>query len=115
MGLFQQSVPFQGKEVSAESFDSERKRGPIILLQVWAPWSRGTDLTFNRLLVEVVEASEQKVSICLVNGDHEQNGEFLRSLRVLQTPTVAVFRDGEHKSTLNGGVSKDAILDAIGT
>jgi thioredoxin 1 len=97
--------------VSDNSFDAQVLKCDIpVLAGFWAEWS-GPGKTVEVHLTEVAAAYPEQLKI--VQVDIEANPVTTSHYRVLNVPTLLLFKNGQIVAQLTGVVSKEKIIEQV--
>ena len=81
-----------------------------VLVDFWATWC-GPCRSLSGTIDELAEAYEGKVEIVKYNVD--DNYEYSNKYGIRSIPTLLLFKGGEVVKTINGGVAKSVLEDAL--
>ena len=97
--------------ISDNEFQTEVLDSNIpVLLDFWAPWC-GPCKMIAPILEEVAEHYGEKIKICKINVDENEETSLKYSVRGI--PTLMVFKDGENKETKVGVIQKSQLISII--
>lgn len=92
------------KNLDSNTFeDAIKESGKPVLVDFWAPWC-GPCKAIAPILDEIAEELGEKVSICKVDVDN--NNEISAKFNIRAIPTMLVFKDGEVAETIVGMTNK---------
>ena len=80
------------KEINTTEFDSFIAQDKPVVIDFWAPWC-GPCRMLAPVLEEVAESYGDKIAVGKVNVD--DCGELARRFRVMNIPTLLLFKGGE--------------------
>lgn len=80
------------KEIISSEFDSFIAQDKPVIIDFWAPWC-GPCRMLAPILEEVAEQYGEKIAVGKVNVD--DCGDLARRFRVMNIPTLMLFRNGE--------------------
>ena len=96
---------------TTDNFETEVLGSDVpVLVDFWATWCMPC-----RMLAPVIEeiASENEGKIKVVKVNVDENPDLARKYRVMSSPTVLVFKNGELTATSVGVDSKENILKLL--
>ena len=86
--------------------------GKIVLVDFWASWC-GPCQMLSPIISEIAEEQRDKIKVCKVNVDEEQ--ELSEKFKIVSIPTLIVFKNGEIKNKKVGVIPKNEIMEMIET
>ena len=78
-----------------------------VLIDFWAPWC-GPCRMLSPIIAEIAEEYGDKVKVCKVNVDEED--ELASSFSVMSIPTLIVIKEGKVVNSVTGVRPKDQIV-----
>ena len=81
-----------------------------VLIDFWAPWC-GPCRMLSPVISEIAEEYGDKIKVCKVNVDEEQ--ELAISYGVSSIPTLLVFKNGQVVKKSIGAIPKAQILEML--
>ena len=98
-------------DVTDSTFDEEVLKSSVpVLVDFWAVWCAPCKAIVPSL-EQIAEAQDGKLKVVKLNV--EDNMAVPTKYGVRSVPTLLLFKGGDVKETLVGGLSKDRILNAI--
>ena len=98
--------------ITRENFEQEvLKSDKPVLIDFWAQWC-GPCRMLSPTISEIAEEYKDKVKVCKVNVDEEQ--ELAAQFGVMSIPTMILFKGGEAAGKLVGAMPKEEILKVLG-
>lgn len=97
---------------SIGEYESVTESKGVTVIHFWAEWNN-YDTILKKILKELAIEFEEKVKFCSLNIDKEQFGDFLRSLPLLNIPTLAYFKNGNKIAFEVGLRKKEELQDKI--
>lgn len=98
-------------DISDSQFENEVVNNDIpVLLDFWAPWCCPCKM-LAPILDQVAEHYDDKIKVCKINID--DNEETATKFGVRGVPTPMVFKDGENKETKVGVVQKTNLISIV--
>jgi thioredoxin 1 len=99
------------RAVTDETFEAEVLRSPKpVVVDFWAPWCAPC----RRIEPELEQLAAELTGVEFVRLDVDANPVSASRYDVLSLPTVAMFTDGELRTTVVGARSRRHYADAIG-
>ncbi len=96
--------------VSNENFESEVLKSEVpVLVDFWAPWC-GPCMMLGPIIEDIAEENAD-IKVCKVNV--EENPDLAVQYKVMNIPTIVVFKNGEVYKKSVGIISKSEILDLV--
>jgi thioredoxin 1 len=96
-------------ELTSANLDETINEG-VSLVDFWAPWC-GPCRMIAPVIDELANDYEGKANICKVNTD--ENEDLGAKYQVRSIPTLFIIKDGKVVDTINGGVSKSVLTEAL--
>lgn len=81
-----------------------------VLIDFWAPWC-GPCRMLSPIIAEIAEEYGDKVKVCKVNVDEED--ELASSFSVMSIPTLIVIKEGKVVNSVTGVRPKDQIVGML--
>ena len=97
---------------TSENFEEEVLKSDVpVLVDMFATWCGPC-----KMMAPVVAqlAEEYKGSVKVGKLDIDQNVDIVAQYKIMSVPTFLVIKDGEVVKKLNGAVSKEELVEAIG-
>lgn len=82
----------------------------VVMVDFWAPWC-GPCRAVGPIIDELAEEYDGKAKVAKLNVDDE--GEVTEKFRIMNIPTIMVFKNGEVVEKLIGARSKSELASAI--
>ncbi len=99
--------------VTKQNFNEELEvKEKIVIVDFFATWC-GPCQMLAPVLSKIAEEHKEKVKVCKVNVDDEQ--ELAMKYNVVSIPTLVIFKNGEIKNTIVGLRSKSELENIINT
>lgn len=107
------SNPTSIPEVNQETFDSEVLKSKIpVLVDLWAPWC-GPCKALHPTVETISTENEGTLKVVKINID--ESPTIATQYSVMSIPTLLLFKEGKVVSQIIGLVSKDKIMNKIGS
>ncbi len=98
-------------QINDSNFDSlVTKAEGVVFVDFWAPWC-GPCRSISPVIDELSEIYKDRVQIYKMNVDENQVTPGKFAVRAI--PTMMIFKNGELKEQIVGGVTKDHLVTAI--
>ena len=81
-----------------------------VLIDFWAPWC-GPCRMLSPIIAEIAEEYGDKVKVCKVNVDEED--ELASSFSVMSIPTLIVIKEGKAVNSVTGVRPKEQIVGML--
>ena len=81
-----------------------------VLIDFWAPWC-GPCRMLSPIISEIAEENKDKVKVCKVNVDNEE--DLAAMFQVQSIPTLVVVKDGKMVNSSTGVRPKEQILSML--
>ena len=96
-------------ELNSTNFDSTVAEG-VTLVDFWAPWC-GPCRMVAPVIEELAEEMGDKVKVCKVNTDENQDIAVKHGIRSI--PTIMFFKDGQQVDMIIGAAAKQAFVEKL--
>ncbi|GAE88324.1 thioredoxin [Acetivibrio straminisolvens] len=97
--------------LTKENFEQEvLNSDKVVLVDFWAPWC-GPCRAVAPIIDELADEYDGKAKVAKLNVDSE--GEVTEKFRIMNIPTIMVFKNGELVEKLIGARSKAELASAI--
>lgn len=98
-------------KVTDENFDDEvLKADRLVLVNFWAHWCNPC-IMLEPLIEEIGEDYDVELKVCKLNV--EENPKMVIQFKVMNLPTMIVFKNGEVINKLMGYISKGKLLKEL--
>ncbi len=99
--------------VSDSTFEEEVLRSSVpVLVDFWAEWC-GPCKAFAPVLEEVAKEYEERLKVCKVDVDANQQSAARFGVRAI--PTLMIFKDGNSENTKTGALSRKQLREFVDT